>query len=92
MARAFTSVSVRAHAPMAPGVYGISNAREWIFIGQAQNIQARLIDHIIENDPELMSRQPTGFVFELCGTSTQVTRRDRLVVEYAPVCNTRRRS
>ena len=31
--RVFTATGVRMYAPMASGVYGISNAREWIYIG-----------------------------------------------------------
>lgn len=41
--RSFTPVSVRANAPTASGIYGISNAREWIFIGETDNIQASLL-------------------------------------------------
>jgi hypothetical protein len=40
--RSFTPISVRANAPTASGIYGISNAREWIFIGETDNIQASL--------------------------------------------------
>ena len=32
--RSFTPVSVRASAPTASGIYGISNAREWIVYGR----------------------------------------------------------
>ena len=31
---------VRANAPAASGIYGASNAREWIYIGETDNIQA----------------------------------------------------
>lgn len=40
--RPFTSSAIRAYSPTASGVYGISNAREWIYIGKADNMQGML--------------------------------------------------
>jgi hypothetical protein len=37
--RTFSVSSIRAHAPNACGVYGISNGREWILIDVADDIQ-----------------------------------------------------
>ena len=85
--RSFTPVSVRTNAPAASGIYGISNAREWIFIGETDNIQASLLHDLRRNDSELLKRSPTGFVFELCEAAERRARHDRLIVEYAPVCN-----
>jgi hypothetical protein len=64
--RSFTPVSVRANAPSASGIYGISNAREWIYIGQSDNIQASLLLDLQKGSSALVKRGPTGFVFELC--------------------------
>jgi len=33
-----TPVAVNAHAPTASGVYGLSNSREWVYIGETDNI------------------------------------------------------
>ncbi len=85
--RAFTPVSINAHAPAASGVYGVSNAREWIFIGESDNIRQALLQHLGELGSSLVSRQPTGFVFEVCERGRRTTRHDRLVVEYGPWCN-----
>lgn len=41
--RPFTPSSVRIYSPIASGVYGISNAREWIYVGEAGNIQRALL-------------------------------------------------
>jgi len=62
--RSLTPVSIRANAPIASGIYGISNAREWIYIGETDNIQGTLLSHLRELDTSLMKRRPTGFVFE----------------------------
>lgn len=85
--RSFTASSVRQHAPAVSGVYGVSNAMEWIYIGETDNIQETLLGHLGERDTSLLSRQPTGFVFEVCDRATRPARQDRLVHEYEPTCN-----
>lgn len=85
--RRFTAGSIQTHAPVASGVYGISNAREWIYIGETDNIQAALLDHLQYLYTSLMKLQPTGFVFEVCDGAHRSARQDRLVLEYEPACN-----
>ena len=85
--RPFTSAAIQTYAPSASGVYGISNAREWIYIGQADNIQGALLDHLNGLETTLMKRQPAGFVFELCAAPRRSARQDRLVLEYEPIFN-----
>jgi hypothetical protein len=75
------------YGPASPGVYGISNAREWIFIGESDNIQGALLGHLRDLYTSLMKRQPTGFVFEVCEGTRRTARQDRLVLEYEPRCN-----
>ena len=70
-----------------PGVYGLSNAREWVFVGIADDIQAALIGHLREGNTVLKSRAPTGFTFEVCHPSQSAARAGRLVKELSPVCN-----
>src|SRR5690348_6876722 len=85
--RPFTSGAIQMYAPLASGVYGISNAREWIYIGYAGNIQGALLDFLKDPDTTLMKRRPTGFVFETCAEAQRLARQDRLVFEYEPICN-----
>ncbi len=85
--RSLTPASVRANAPAASGLYGISNAREWLYIGETDNIQASLLNHLQQTDSALMKKLPTGFVFEVCDPAERRTRQDRLVFEYEPACN-----
>lgn len=85
--KALTPNGVRMHAPPQSGVYGISNAREWIYIGEANNIQLALLHHMEEKDSAMMQRSPAGFVFEICAEQLRPARQDRLVREYEPVCN-----
>jgi hypothetical protein len=87
--RSFTSEAVQSYAPVASGVYGISNAREWIYIGETDNIQDTLLAHLQQIGTSLMKRQPTGFVFEVCAGVRRQGRQGRLVLEYKPTCNQR---
>jgi hypothetical protein len=85
----FSLVSVQRNAPALSGVYGISNAREWIFVGETDNIKASLIGHLQETHTPLLERGPTGFIFELCLPYNRLARQERLIQEYQPVCNRR---
>lgn len=82
--RPFTTGAIHAYAPAVSGVYGISNAREWIYIGEADDIRGALLSHLQDS---VMSRRPTGFVFEICERAKRPGRQDRLVLEYEPACN-----
>ena len=85
----FSLISVQKNAPALPGVYGLSNAREWIFVGETDNIKAKLISHLQETHTPLLEREPTGFVFEVCVSDIRVARQERLIQEYQPVLNWR---
>ena len=84
--RSFTTPSVREYAPAQSGVYGISNASEWIYIGETDDIRDALLGHLREMKTALLNREPTGFVFEVCDRARRLGRQRRLVFEYAPTC------
>lgn len=83
----FNISAVRTHAPAASGIYGMSNAREWIYIGETDNIQGALLAHLGNLQTSPMQCAPTGFVYEICERGQRPRRQDRLVFEYEPVCN-----
>jgi hypothetical protein len=85
--RSFTASSVRNFAPAASGVYGLSNAREWIYVGESDNIQAALFEHLSNPDSELMRLGPKGFALETCERANRLARQERLIAEYLPLCN-----
>ena len=87
--RAFTTSSIQNHVPSTSGVYGFSNAKEWIYIGETGDLRAALFAHLAEVNTPLKRRQPTGFVFEECASAVRHGRQDRLVHEYEPFCNRR---
>ena len=86
---AFTTSSIRQHAPPASGIYALSNAREWIFVAGADDVQAALRDHLASPGTRLRSARPTGFSFELCRPAERRARVARLILELAPSCNDR---
>jgi hypothetical protein len=85
--RPLQSIAINNFAPTQSGVYGLSNAREWIYIGETDNIRGALIDHLRDTDTPAMKMRPTGFVFEICDQARRPARQDRLVHEYGPACN-----
>src|SRR5580658_4856454 len=85
--RPFTSGAIATYAPAAAGVYGISNAQEWIYIGKSDDIKSSLLQHLQDLTTSLMKRKPAGFVFEICQGAHRSARQDRLVHEYEPACN-----
>lgn len=85
----FNVNTVRMRAPTSSGIFGLSNAREWIFIGVTDNLQATLLGLIDDDDAALMQHQPTGFVFERSGNAQRSARAQRLIGEYNPAANRR---
>jgi len=83
----FARSSIYAHAPEIPGIYGISNAREWIYIGTSDNIQLALLEHLDGGPAAVTARIPTGFSFEICTAGTLPHRHAQLVRQYTPSCN-----
>jgi excinuclease UvrABC nuclease subunit len=88
-ARSFTVVSIQNNAPEASGVYGLCNSREWLFVGESNNIRAHLLQHAKEGGTALRAKNPTGFTFEICSPAERLHRLDVLVRELEPRLNRR---
>lgn len=82
-----TENGVQRYAPIVPGVYGMSTAREWVYIGQSEGIRGALLEHLRVLDTAVLKWEPTGFVFEACTGEHRKTRQNSLILEYAPICN-----
>lgn len=87
--RQFTQNSIRFYASPLPGIFGISNAQEWLLIASDDNIRDALLALLGDSNSVLMRRKPTGFVLEYCAGAPSLTRHKRLISEYSPVCNGR---
>jgi hypothetical protein len=90
--RPLNQEAIRTYAPTVSGVYGISSADHWLYVGETDNIQGALLYHVQQSDSAIQKSRPTGFVFEVCDRMSRPARRDRLVLEYEPTCNRHARS
>lgn len=86
-ARVFKAAAIRREAPPFSGVYGLSDSRGWIYVGEGDDIRARLLGHLQETDTLLARRAPTGFSFELSPPAERVARQRQIILEFDPVCN-----
>ena len=91
---AYMERSVKASAPQVSGVYGIyarsASQNDWIYVGESENIQKRLIEHLQGKGPEdqcILSHRPTGFTYEAVSADRRVARQDELILELRPHCN-----
>jgi hypothetical protein len=91
---AYIEIAVKSLAPPASGAYGIYSAYgcriEWIYIGEAQDIRERLLEHLGMKGPEdkcIAAHQPTGFTYEMVEAVRRVGRQDELILELRPACN-----
>ncbi len=86
-ARTFKAAAVLREAPPFSGVYGLSNARGWIYVGETDNIQARLLAHLEEPGAFGLRGAPTGFSFELSSPGERVARQRQIILEFDPPGN-----
>ena len=91
-ARTFKAAAVLREAPPRSGVYGLSNALGWIYVGETDNIQAQLLAHLEEPRGFVAHGVATGFSFELSPPSERVARQRQIVLEFDPPGNGRSRS
>ena len=80
----FTAISIQNNAPASSGVYGLSNSREWIFIGEASNIRTALLDHLRQANSAETARKPTGFSYEMSPAAQRTARKNQLTRELTP--------
>ena len=85
--RSFTAISVAKNAPHASGVYGLADARQWIYIGETADIQAELMSHLQDPHRFLKEHPASGFTFELTTAGERIERQNQLVLELKPIGN-----
>jgi hypothetical protein len=82
----FQRESILKNAPESPGVYGLFSAF-WIYIGEAENVRARLLQHLDGDDPCIVRYRPSGFAFELTSPAERLRRREQLMKQLQPLCS-----
>ena len=85
---AWSESSIKANAPQSSGVYALYSA-VWIYIGESNDIQSRLLEHWNGDDACITRADPTGFMFEACGLAERPGRQAALVAQFRPLCNQR---
>jgi hypothetical protein len=85
--RSFTVTSVHKNVPAASGVYGLSDASQWIYVGETANIHAELFKHLQHPNTFLRGHSPSGFTWELSSEEHRAERRNQLVFELQPIGN-----
>ena len=79
--------SVNRNAPAESGVYGLSNAIQWIYVGETANIQAELFELLQSPNKLTADYAPSGFTFERSSAEHRLERWNRLVLELDPIGN-----
>jgi excinuclease UvrABC nuclease subunit len=87
---AFSEFGIATYAPRKSGVYGIYNGTTWIYVGEAQDIEARLYEHRRGQSDQsscILRQVPTHFLFEECTEAVRKLREATLRRELSPICN-----
>lgn len=86
----FNRTSILANAPEASGVYALFNEGVWVYIGEAQNIKERLLQHLTNShNTDVTRANPQWFAYELVAAAYRVARQDVLIAGLRPTCNKR---
>ena len=85
---AWSESSIKENAPQSSGVYAIYN-RAWIYVGESNDIQYKLLGHWSGDNACITSAIPTGFVFEICNQNERLRRQVALINRFLPRCNQR---
>jgi hypothetical protein len=85
--RSFTASSIGNNAPRVSGVYGLADARQWIYVGETADIQGELLKHLQNPGAFLRKHPPSGFTFELSAAGQRIERQSQLISELEPIGN-----
>jgi excinuclease UvrABC nuclease subunit len=87
---AFTETGIASLPAGQSGIYGISRPDRWIYVGQAHDIRARLLEHLRKQSTEsacIHSHGPASWQAEIAAASQLNAREATLIHELRPVCN-----
>ena len=66
--------------PKQSGVYALYSRDKYIYIGEGQDIQARLLAHLEGDNARITRMQPTAFQVEAVSAEERVARQDALIL------------
>lgn len=80
--------SIINNTPSASGVYAIWRPNQWIYVGETNDLQRRLLEHFDGGNHRITQASPTGFGFELVsGDAARINRQNALILELKPSAN-----
>lgn len=85
----FTEDGIQQNAPFDGGVYLIHSDTEWVYAGQANNLDRRLKEHfrgISDQSTCIHNRNAKYFRYEVIAGDRD-DREEELINQYKPVCN-----
>jgi excinuclease UvrABC nuclease subunit len=74
-------------APHASGVYALFNPQGWVYVGESDDIQRRLGQHLGEQGTCIKQQGPTAFQFDLAPAAQRVAVQNQLIEQLMPACN-----
>jgi predicted GIY-YIG superfamily endonuclease len=83
----FTVFSIRENGSPESGVYALFNGETWIYLGDADNIQQRLLVHLSPDSPHFIAEPATMFSYEKCAPEGRAARLKELIEEFHPLLN-----
>ncbi len=83
----YDQATVAAVAPRMSGVYGICNAGTWIYVGEADDIRRRMLEHVGGDNWRIAQEVPTVWAYEEMGAFARMVRQQNLITALDPVAN-----
>lgn len=80
----FTAFSIHENAPRESGVYALCNGDVWIYLGEADNLQEKLLEHLNPDSPHYVVETAMTFSCEKCEPGGRAARLKELVEEFHP--------
>jgi excinuclease UvrABC nuclease subunit len=84
----FTEDAIKLFVPPASGVYAIYGASGIIYIGESNDMERRLLEHVNEPGTCIHLNSPTDCTWELVANNQRrIARQDALILLLNPPCN-----
>jgi hypothetical protein len=77
--------TVLAKAPADSGLYALFTRDKWIYIGEAENIQVHLLQHLNSPGPLVLRYGVTSFAYECVLPEARAARQQELIAEFSPL-------
>ena len=84
----FTYAGITSIERNQRGVYGIFGNNKWIYVGKAEDIRERLLQHLNDKTSDIHIHKPTHWVANVYKDDPTQAEKD-LIREFNPACNQR---